>query len=137
MVRGVDRIFLGSINGLRVHEEASRVDAIRAIESEIVKLTEEELRARGDEYVRELFFFSSRRRHTRLQGDWSSDVCSSDLAAALCIAAAFTMLAAPAHAEKRVALVIGNNDYKNVPKLQKAVNDARTMGDTLDRKSVV
>src|SRR6476661_10024203 len=53
-------------------------------------------------------------------------------AAALCIAAAFTVLAAaPAYAEKRVALVIGNNEYKNVPKLQKAVNDARTMGDTL------
>src|SRR5215467_10174418 len=29
-----------------------------------------------------VFFFSSRRRHTRLQGDWSSDVCSSDLAGA-------------------------------------------------------
>src|SRR5688500_20191178 len=28
-----------------------------------------------------IFFFSSRRRHTRLQGDWSSDVCSSDLQA--------------------------------------------------------
>src|SRR5256885_11031298 len=28
-----------------------------------------------------VFFFSSRRRHTRLQGDWSSDVCSSDLPA--------------------------------------------------------
>src|SRR5256885_11016859 len=28
-----------------------------------------------------IFFFSSRRRHTRLQGDWSSDVCSSDDAA--------------------------------------------------------
>src|SRR5215213_969134 len=27
-----------------------------------------------------LFFFSSRRRHTRLVSDWSSDVCSSDLA---------------------------------------------------------
>src|SRR5205807_7709239 len=27
------------------------------------------------------FFFASRRRHTRLQGDWSSDVCSSDLPA--------------------------------------------------------
>src|SRR6266487_5912975 len=27
-----------------------------------------------------LFFFSSRRRHTRWTGDWSSDVCSSDLA---------------------------------------------------------
>src|SRR5258706_8979726 len=26
-----------------------------------------------------LFFFSSRRRHTRLVSDWSSDVCSSDL----------------------------------------------------------
>src|SRR5690348_17402805 len=28
-----------------------------------------------------LFFFSSRRRHTRWTGDWSSDVCSSDLLA--------------------------------------------------------
>jgi hypothetical protein len=45
--------------------------------------------------------------------------------------AALLMVTVPAHAEKRVALVIGNNDYKNVPKLQKAVNDARTMGDTL------
>src|ERR1700744_4367590 len=45
--------------------------------------------------------------------------------------AAFLAPSVPALAEKRVALVIGNNDYKNVPKLQKAVNDARTMGDTL------
>src|SRR5206468_4990219 len=29
-----------------------------------------------------LFFFSSRRRHTRSDRDWSSDVCSSDLARA-------------------------------------------------------
>src|SRR5882724_12803147 len=28
---------------------------------------------------RDLFFFSSRRRHTRCLSDWSSDVCSSDL----------------------------------------------------------
>jgi uncharacterized caspase-like protein len=55
----------------------------------------------------------------------------SRIAALLGIAAALVTMAAPAHAEKRVALVIGNNDYKNVPKLQKAVNDARTMGDTL------
>src|SRR5438309_3034110 len=27
-----------------------------------------------------MFFFSSRRRHTRWNCDWSSDVCSSDLA---------------------------------------------------------
>src|SRR2546428_613332 len=30
---------------------------------------------------RRLFFFSSRRRHTRSDRDWSSDVCSSDLGA--------------------------------------------------------
>src|SRR5438046_8322882 len=32
-------------------------------------------------YVCDFFFFSSRRRHTRLVSDWSSDVCSSDLGA--------------------------------------------------------
>src|SRR5688572_32084988 len=31
----------------------------------------------------DLFFFSSRRRHTRFDCDWSSDVCSSDLQTAL------------------------------------------------------
>jgi hypothetical protein len=55
----------------------------------------------------------------------------SRLLAATGIVAACLAFAAPAHAEKRVALVVGNNDYRNVPKLQKAVNDARTMGDTL------
>lgn len=49
------------------------------------------------------------------------------------LVACLLMPGAPAHAEKRVALVVGNNDYRNVPKLQKAVNDARTMGDTLKR----
>src|SRR6202142_2527248 len=55
----------------------------------------------------------------------------SRLAAVVGAIAASLALSAPAQAEKRVALVIGNNDYKNVPKLRKAVNDARTMGDTL------
>src|SRR6266480_5327513 len=31
-----------------------------------------------------MFYFSSRRRHTRLTCDWSSDVCSSDLAGGGC-----------------------------------------------------
>src|SRR5256885_12645559 len=49
-----------------------------------------------------IFFFSSRRRHTRLQGDWSSDVCSSDLARTHAeqlgdVAAAGT----PVHADRR------------------------------------
>src|ERR671926_1021988 len=55
----------------------------------------------------------------------------SRLLAVTSLAACIAAFAAPAYAEKRVALVIGNNDYRNVPKLQKAVNDARTMGDTL------
>src|SRR5215213_9060180 len=37
--------------------------------------------------LRILFFFSSRRRHTRLVSDWSSDVCSSDLRPLAAIAA--------------------------------------------------
>src|SRR5579862_2450104 len=37
------------------------------------------------------FFFSSRRRHTRWHCDWSSDVCSSDLAQHLPIGAANTV----------------------------------------------
>src|SRR5256885_9568120 len=40
---------------------------------------------------RRVFFFSSRRRHTRLQGDWSSDVCSSDLASAALVLATVTL----------------------------------------------
>src|SRR5437764_8846516 len=35
--------------------------------------------------LNEEFFFSSRRRHTRYIGDWSSDVCSSDLERAVAI----------------------------------------------------
>src|SRR6266566_7516672 len=42
------------------------------------------------------FFFSSRRRHTRLQGDWSSDVCSSDLVSELHARVAAVALAAAA-----------------------------------------
>src|SRR5690606_39716451 len=33
-----------------------------------------------------VFFFSSRRRHTRFSRDWSSDVCSSDLGTVVVIA---------------------------------------------------
>src|SRR2546429_2522189 len=36
-----------------------------------------------------VFFFSSRRRHTRCSRDWSSDVCSSDLGGAARVAVAF------------------------------------------------
>jgi len=48
----------------------------------------------------------------------------------------FCVLAMPALAEQRVALVIGNNAYPNLPpqeQLQKAINDANAVGDTLER----
>src|SRR4030042_5703248 len=35
---------------------------------------------RARDHIVSVFFFSSRRRHTRCSRDWSSDVCSSDLA---------------------------------------------------------
>src|SRR6266511_4946426 len=49
------------------------------------------------------FFFSSRRWHTRFSRDWSSDVCSSDLARRL--RAQLTDAALPRH----VALVMDGN----------------------------
>src|SRR5438309_8042847 len=52
----------------------------------MIRDREETLRPRGctasnagDRVSRLSFFFSSRRRHTRWNCDWSSDVCSSDL----------------------------------------------------------
>jgi uncharacterized caspase-like protein len=39
--------------------------------------------------------------------------------------------ALPAQAQKRVALLVGNNAYESIPKLQTAVNDARAVGTTL------
>src|SRR5256885_5731601 len=70
-----------------------------------------------------LFFFSSRRRHTRLQGDWSSDVCSSDLAfakrgqglAGLCGNEAVTYIVATANDGKTKARGnIGRNIFDAV-----------------------
>src|SRR5690625_6971387 len=44
-----------------------------------------------------LFFFSSRRRHTRWPRDWSSDVCSSDLHLQFCIVRIFPESADVSH----------------------------------------
>jgi hypothetical protein len=48
--------------------------------------------------------------------------------------AILVMVSAQAHAEKRVALVVGNDRYVNLPEheqLQKAINDARAVGQAL------
>src|SRR5215217_2457751 len=60
------------------------------------------------------FFFSSRRRHTRYWRDWSSDVCSSDLLAA--VRRRETFLTRPLYLstflreEGRLAALAGEND---------------------------
>jgi len=46
---------------------------------------------------------------------------------AVMMVACVSLHVAPAHAAKRVALVIGNNAYENVPALQKAVNDSEAI----------
>src|SRR5258706_3537624 len=57
--------------------------------------------------VYSLFFFSSRRRHTRLVSDWSSDVCSSDLLRDL-------VHAIPLYAIKAGALTVAKAGKKNI-----------------------
>jgi uncharacterized caspase-like protein len=47
------------------------------------------------------------------------------------LAAALLMLCQPAHAEKRVALVLGNSAYKNAPPLPNPVNDGAMIAATL------
>jgi len=49
------------------------------------------------------------------------------------LAAALILVCQPALAEKRVALVLGNSAYQNVPPLSNPVNDAALMADTLKR----
>ena len=56
----------------------------------------------------------------------------SDIAGRILFAVALLIAAAaPVQAEKRVALLIGNNAYQNVPALKTAVNDARALGGVL------
>src|SRR5690606_39500463 len=67
-----------------------------------------------------VFFFSSRRRHTRFSRDWSSDVCSSDLEA-------------PRSARVPVVLVVNQVDRIKdkadlLPYLQQAVEDREFAG---------
>jgi hypothetical protein len=44
-----------------------------------------------------------------------------------------TGLPAPVRAEKRVALLVGNNGYENVPRLDRAIYDAQALGEALKK----
>src|SRR5256886_6475265 len=57
------------------------------------------------------FFFSSRRRHTRFDCDWSSDVCSSDLFLGLISAAVRDVTGQ----ERRVALTVSEHTLPELP----------------------
>src|SRR5437763_7983907 len=83
------------------------------------------------------FFFSSRRRHTRYIGDWSSDVCSSDLGSParslLADAAAKDLwIAAERAGDPRV---VASFDEGGVEFLRAVA--ARVVAHPKDRKSVV
>src|ERR1017187_5122838 len=71
------------------------------------------------------FFFSSRRRHTRYIGDWSSDVCSSDLQKLIVAAASFAGSLPPAsvgsliserHVDRHLRQVRRNNLTAKCPR---------------------
>src|SRR5574337_1784721 len=77
------------------------------------------------------FFFSSRRRHTRLSRDWSSDVCSSDLIPAMADADQLvTTVCAPCHGAD------GNGVVAGVPRLAglQAVYISKQLKDYLSGK---
>src|SRR5690554_8031635 len=72
------------------------------------------------------FFFSSRRRHTRCGRDWSSDVCSSDLAATPPISSATSMaigevtdLGARRSEERRVGKSVDLGGRRTIKKKRK------------------
>src|SRR5688500_20259931 len=67
------------------------------------------------------FFFSSRRRHTRLQGDWSSDVCSSDLTDSVDLSEVLAQ-----HFEKERSGIEGEDIFANVfdsPRLRDVLSE--------------
>src|SRR5260370_25377387 len=60
------------------------------------------------------FFVSSRRRHTRFKGDWSSDVCSSDLVCRLLLENGRAHVYTPVTLESRMASSAGNGRIKRL-----------------------
>ncbi len=47
------------------------------------------------------------------------------------LALSCAIICGPAHADRRVALIVGNSEYLNVPRLANPANDARLVADTL------
>jgi uncharacterized caspase-like protein len=71
---------------------------------------------------------SSEPADMRMRNSW---VVVLGLLAGLC---PLLLAAAPALAEKRIALVVGNDDYKSIDRLEKAVNDAISVTAALQQR---
>src|SRR5947207_6291361 len=75
-----------------------------------------------------LFFFSSRRRHTRSLCDWSSDVCSSDLSVAALKAARLAVYPSSSRLKSRISQCEHS-------RLGRRPEDRQRIARTRDRKS--
>src|SRR5258706_7792691 len=91
----------------------------------------------GELFTDVCFFFSSRRRHTRLVSDWSSDVCSSDLLL-LCRRRqrqSLTALQPCLRTLTRIGVAV--TSPITLPRARRAENHANRSRRCIDRKSVV
>src|SRR5699024_11863655 len=77
---------------------------------------------------RSLFFFSSRRRHTRSKRDWSSDVCSSDLAEARQIALEVSPCSMFVRSDPQLLEQMIRNLLSNAIKFTKRRSEERRVG---------
>src|SRR5690242_15978353 len=119
----------------------------RSCEGDLIELTQQEIKEKLNLQISAEFFFSSRRRHTRLTCDWSSDVCSSDLGRPARgrrrrPVRDLAHLPRPAHRQgpRRAGVLRGDlrirHELRGVPAADPAVRHPRR-GVRLDRKSVV
>src|SRR2546430_10234362 len=84
-----------------------------------------------------LFFFSSRRRHTRFDCDWSSDVCSSDLTSAFLTVAQVRGKKAGAVLAVSDECLHGKFGFRDPAFLEAEQKTIEVARQALDRKSVV
>src|SRR5262249_57721628 len=82
-----------------------------------------------------VFFFSSRRRHTRLVSDWSSDVCSSDLVNGSSGSRSRCSCCGPATSTGRRPRECGRRSRRHACSISRITG--RTYSSPTDRKSVV
>src|SRR2546430_5649216 len=89
------------------------------------------------DFIDYFFFFSSRRRHTRFDCDWSSDVCSSDLGGMSVNPATLRSIADITGGEFFRATDYESFDHGFQTVRNKLDTTKRVIKERIDRKSVV